>query len=56
MVLLLLHHHADVTVINGEGRTPLQMTDNQDVKKLIEGTNFVFLLYALQYTPGIQCT
>ena len=31
-----------MTVINGEGRTPLQMTDNQEVKKLIQG-NILFL-------------
>ena len=37
VVLLLLKFGAGVSIINGEGRTPLQMADDEEVQKLIKG-------------------
>ena len=36
-MLLLLKFGAGVSIINGEGRTPLQMADDEEVQKLIKG-------------------
>ena len=40
MVLLLLKFGADVSLINGEGKTPLQMANDDEVQQLIKGSQF----------------
>ena len=44
VVLLLLEYNADVSVINGEGRTPLQMANSDEVKNLIEGETILCIV------------
>jgi len=36
-VTLLIQYNADVTIINGEGRKPSQVTNSTEVKQLIKG-------------------
>ena len=36
-VTLLIQYNADVTIINGEGRKPSQVTNSREVKQLIKG-------------------
>ena len=45
MVLLLLKFGADVSLINGEGRTPLQMADDDEVQQLIKGSLFTSMYF-----------
>jgi hypothetical protein len=35
LVLLLLQHNADVNIINGEGQTPRDVAELEDVAKLL---------------------
>ena len=41
VVMLLLQHDAEVTVINGEGKTPSQVANMEDIKQLIVGKKYL---------------
>jgi len=45
-VTLLIQYNADVTIINGEGRKPSQVTNSTEVKQLIKG-KLIVLLHSL---------
>ena len=40
--MLLLNHNADVTIINGEGKTPSQVAMIEEIKQLIVGMTVKF--------------
>jgi len=46
--MLLIQYNADVTIINGEGRKPSQVTNSTEVKQLIKG-EFLLLVNLLVF-------